>query len=200
MNEKQEMMWDILVELDGETVAQLLTDWHGLQLLDDGFYEHLIEEGYIDEPEEDDEDEDEEDNNMSDNKAKALAFIRQLKLHPNVERELREDDIVNVSEGPDAILFWSEDEQDETIDTLQEEDNVVWHIVKGTYILGGEDKCVMEAYLLATNEDSYEVCNPSADSDEIEAFAFVKNLTWPDCSEYGYVRVQMKNGGLVRTA
>ena len=195
MNEKQEMMWDILVELDGETVAQLLTDWHGLQLLDNGFYEHLIEEGYIDEEPEEDEDDEEDD--MDENKAKALAFIKQLKLHPNVERELREDDIVNVSEGPDAILFWSKDEQDETIDTLQEEDNVVWHIVKGTYILGGEDKCEMEAYLLVTNEDDDEL---PKEGDSYEVFAYVKNLSWPDCSEYGYVRVQMKNGGLVRTA
>ena len=195
MTEKQEMMWDILVELDGETVAQLFTDYHGLQLLDDGFYEHLVEEGYIDEEPEEDEDDEEDD--MNENKAKALAFIKQLKLHPNVERELREDDIVNVSEGPDAILYWSKDEQDKTIDTLQEEDNVVWHIVKGTYILGGEDKCEMEAYLLATDEDDDEL---PKEGDSYEAFAFVKNLTWPDCNEYGYVRVQMKNGGLVRTA
>ena len=61
MTEKQEKMWDALVELDGEDVAQLLTDYHGLQLLSDGFYEHMIEEGYIDEEPEDEEDDDEED-------------------------------------------------------------------------------------------------------------------------------------------
>lgn len=33
----------------GETVSRLLTDWHGLQLLDDGFYGHLVGEGCIDE-------------------------------------------------------------------------------------------------------------------------------------------------------
>lgn len=196
MTEKQEKMWDALVELDGEDVARLLTDYHGLQLLSDGFYEHMIEEGYIDEEPEDEEDDDEEDD-MSENKAKALAFIRQLKLHPNVERELREDDIVNVSTGADAILFWSDDEQDKTIDMLQEGDNIVWHIVKGTYILGGTDEVAMETYLLATDEDDDEL---PEDDDGCEVFAYVKNLSWPDCSEYGYVRVKMKNGGLVRTA
>ncbi len=44
-------MWDLLCDLEAETVLNLLTDWHGLQLLDDGFYDHLINEGYIDEPE-----------------------------------------------------------------------------------------------------------------------------------------------------
>jgi hypothetical protein len=49
MNEKQERMWDILCELDGETVARLFTDYHGTQLLDDGFREFLQGEGYMDE-------------------------------------------------------------------------------------------------------------------------------------------------------
>lgn len=52
MTEKQEQMWDVLAGLDGETVARLLTDWHGTQLLDDGFFGHLVDEGYIDETEE----------------------------------------------------------------------------------------------------------------------------------------------------
>ena len=61
MSDKQEKAWNLLCSLDGETAARLLTDWHGLQLLDDGFYGFLIDEGYIEEPpEEDDEDEDAE--------------------------------------------------------------------------------------------------------------------------------------------
>lgn len=47
MNEKQEQMWDMLCELDGETVARLFTDYHGNQLLDDGFREFLQDEGYL---------------------------------------------------------------------------------------------------------------------------------------------------------
>ena len=58
MTDKQNLMWELLCSLDGETVACLLTDWHGMQLLDDGFYGFLIDEGYLDEPEtEGDEDE-----------------------------------------------------------------------------------------------------------------------------------------------
>lgn len=58
MTDKQDLMWELLCSLDGETVARLLTDWHGMQLLDDDFYGFLIDEGYLDEPEtEGDEDE-----------------------------------------------------------------------------------------------------------------------------------------------
>ena len=57
MSAKQTEMWELLCELDSETVLQLLTDWHGLQILDDGFYGHLIDEGYIEGAEEEDESE-----------------------------------------------------------------------------------------------------------------------------------------------
>lgn len=49
MNKKQTRVWDKLSGQDGETVLRLLTSWHGLQLLDEGFMEHLAAEGYIDE-------------------------------------------------------------------------------------------------------------------------------------------------------
>lgn len=52
MTDQQTKMWDILAELDGEEVLRVLTDWHGLRILDSGFYGHLVDEGYIEEPEE----------------------------------------------------------------------------------------------------------------------------------------------------
>ena len=48
MTEKQERAWECLIEQSGEEVANLLINYHGLQLLDDDFYHYLIEEGYID--------------------------------------------------------------------------------------------------------------------------------------------------------
>lgn len=40
----QQKCWDILCNEDGETVARLLTDYHGNCLLDDGFLEFLEKE------------------------------------------------------------------------------------------------------------------------------------------------------------
>ncbi len=54
MTEKQKQIWDVLCKLDGEMVARLFTDYHGNQLLNDGFREYLQDEGYLkpdDEPE-----------------------------------------------------------------------------------------------------------------------------------------------------
>lgn len=50
MNTIQEKMWNILCGLDGETVTRLFTEYHGTQLLDEGFMEHIKEEGYAEQP------------------------------------------------------------------------------------------------------------------------------------------------------
>lgn len=47
--DEQAKIWDALCELDGETVAGLFTDYHGNQLLDEGFYKFLIDEGFMEE-------------------------------------------------------------------------------------------------------------------------------------------------------
>lgn len=36
-----------LCELTGEQVMDLFTQYHGYQLLDEGFYRHLIDEGVL---------------------------------------------------------------------------------------------------------------------------------------------------------
>ena len=54
--------WDIVMEiindyrLDGEDVLRMLTDWHGLQLLDFDFTENLLTEYDLLDEEEEDED------------------------------------------------------------------------------------------------------------------------------------------------
>lgn len=48
MDNKQKAIWGHLCEMSGEDVARVFTDYHGNQLLDDGFYEFMVDEGYID--------------------------------------------------------------------------------------------------------------------------------------------------------
>ena len=45
MNETQVKIWNMLTELDGETVARLFTDYYGNQLLTDEFLEFIVAEG-----------------------------------------------------------------------------------------------------------------------------------------------------------
>ena len=46
MDEIQIEIWDKLCELDGETVAELFTNYYGNQLLTEDFSEFIEEEGY----------------------------------------------------------------------------------------------------------------------------------------------------------
>ncbi len=45
MSELQIEIWNILTELDGETVARLFTDYFGNQLLDEDFLQFIKDEG-----------------------------------------------------------------------------------------------------------------------------------------------------------
>lgn len=45
--ERIEAIENALCELTGEQVYSLFTGWHGLQLLDEGFYKYLVDEGIL---------------------------------------------------------------------------------------------------------------------------------------------------------
>ena len=54
MTDGQEKMWDALVEMSGEDVARVFTNFFGNQLLSEDFHQFLVDEGYM-ESEEDEE-------------------------------------------------------------------------------------------------------------------------------------------------
>lgn len=47
MDKYQKEIWEALCKLSGEQVLNLITDWHGLQLLDDDFKGFLEDEGVM---------------------------------------------------------------------------------------------------------------------------------------------------------
>ena len=55
LDELQEKMFDALIECDTETAVLTFIQYYGTQILDEGFKEHLTDEGIMEE------DEDEED-------------------------------------------------------------------------------------------------------------------------------------------
>ena len=129
------------------------------------------------------------------NTEKAVNYIKQLGMHENVLTEFKAGTI-NASESG-GILYWANEHESAQIAKLQEDGDVVWHIIRGSYVLGDTDQCDMNCYLLATNEDTELLV---LEDGNYEAFAYVENVTWPDCSEYGYVYVKPSLGGLVRVA
>jgi hypothetical protein len=47
MSDNQRAIWEALCELSGEQVLNLITDWHGMYLLDEKFKEFLEDEGVL---------------------------------------------------------------------------------------------------------------------------------------------------------
>jgi hypothetical protein len=62
MKDRQEEAWDALQQLDSATILNIITDYHGMQLFDDGFIGFLEDEGWLEQAEDDDDevDDDEE--------------------------------------------------------------------------------------------------------------------------------------------
>ncbi len=54
---KQMEVYNALAALDGETVINLITDYLGMQVIDEGFKRFVIDEGYMDEDEDEEIDE-----------------------------------------------------------------------------------------------------------------------------------------------
>lgn len=48
MNRVQSCIWDKLCAMSGEEVARTLTNWHGNQLLDEGLYKSMVDDGLMD--------------------------------------------------------------------------------------------------------------------------------------------------------
>lgn len=74
--------------------------------------------------------------------------------------------------------------------------HTVWHVINGHYILGGVDEVEMNTYLILADDDVLP--NFEDNTLEAECFAYIENVTAPEGSEYGYVIVQGRNGGLRR--
>jgi hypothetical protein len=82
----------------------------------------------------------------------------------------------------------------------------VIHVIKGTYNLCG-DLFEMESYILqGTDKNDEYSCNVVYNLNDreslreygAEVFAYVKNITAPDLSEYGYITTKGRHGGIVR--
>lgn len=47
--DSQKIVYNALLEMTAEEVVRVFIDYHGAQLLDDGFADFLIDEGYMEE-------------------------------------------------------------------------------------------------------------------------------------------------------
>lgn len=125
----------------------------------------------------------------------ALEWMRRLDMMGSCIRAFRGDKLWQ-SEGSgimSGILYEaSEDVLQKAKEIEKESGLVVWHVIRGTYIVGG-DQVQMDTYLLAEENEVFD-----HERNNYVCYAYVDNKTYPVDSEYGSVLIKNANGGLKR--
>ena len=138
--------------------------------------------------------------NREEKKKIAEQWMRQLGMLTRCINAMKNDKLWQ-SEGcgpMSGILYAAEPAILEQAKKIEEkQDALVWHAIKGVYLLGG-DRVKMVAYLLVTNEDLNGPELPECVDGSYAVFAYVQNNSWELCSEYGDTAVKPANGGLRR--
>lgn len=131
-------------------------------------------------------------------KQEAIKRMKFLKIMPEIIRDFKEDDLVSYSQN--GILYWIDGSNEiteflsEKIKELEEErDCLVYHVIETRYVELG----TMYTFLIIPLNDFEWECE-KADLEVGIAFCYVYNKTFPECSEFGYVTIKNKFGGLVR--
>lgn len=127
-------------------------------------------------------------------KQEALARMKLLKLY-SVLLEDFEDGKISYSEGEFGRLYRVKRKVEEVIQKFENRTGyLVYHVINNDTSIG---------HMLTLLYVSTEMDEWAADKQDLQEgcpLAYVENLTYPDCSEFGSVGVKPFNGGVVRTA
>lgn len=126
--------------------------------------------------------------------AEAIERMKLLELYPTVINEFINDKVINKSEHI-GILYWLDEDEKKFVKDFEDENNaVVYHIIK-TYTTIG---CMLSIFYVSDEESEWEL-----DRENIkigEQLCYVKNIDDDNCSEFGYIWFKKNCGGLMRTA
>ena len=122
----------------------------------------------------------------------ALERMKLLKLHANPVKEFRKDGKLNLSEGYGA-LYWLDDEQERLVRAWEKKTgNLAYHVIHTRYEFGDT------LSLLYVSKFQEEWPKDREDLRNGTALAYVMNLDYGDCSEYGYIGIKPMFGGVIR--
>ena len=126
-------------------------------------------------------------------KQEALERMRMLKFHGNIIKEFDKEGIVNLSENG-GFLQWLDSDQQAIVDEFEtEHDALVYHVIHNHTEFG-------ELYsLLYVSKYEEEWENDRSDLKDGYTLAYVKNVDYEFCSEFGSIGIKPQFGGLIRT-
>lgn len=127
----------------------------------------------------------------------AVKRMHKFGLMPKIVTEFENEGIVQYSEPSSlgGILFWVSNEP-EWVKIIQDFEKkyqaVVYHVIHNHTFYGE----ILSFLYVSSEEDEWELDNE--DLSEMRPLVYVKNLNYPEFSEFGSIRVMEKAGGLLR--
>lgn len=126
-------------------------------------------------------------------KEEAIKRMKMLGIYPPTIKEFEQEDKLNVSRG--GFLYWLDDEYKAKVAEFEEKYGVlVFAVIENNMEFGK----LLSILYVSTYQDEWERDRLGLKSGEV--FAYVFNLDAEECSEFGYIVVRNRFGGLVRTA
>jgi len=128
-------------------------------------------------------------------KAEALKRMKELNMYSGTINLFETDDTVCCTDGALGACYELDDEQKKRVSQFEKDhDGLVYHVICSHTTIGE-----MENYLYVSNyPEEWEM-----DNDNIKEgcqLCYVNNLTYPDCSEFGTIGIELTPaGGLTRT-
>lgn len=128
-------------------------------------------------------------------KQEALARMKLLGLQYNVVRDFEAKEKIYYSLGALGLLYLAFGGVVEVVQKFENQTGyLVYHVIDNDTSIGH----MLTLLYVSTNMEEW-----AADRHDIQEgcpLAYVENMTYPDCSEFGSVGVRPANGGVVRTA
>ena len=130
--------------------------------------------------------------NLLEKKLEAVKRLKMLELYPTVVKDFEKSGKIYLSESDGILFCLSEDEKEMVKKWEQEQNSLVYHVVKTNTNFG----LLYSLLYVSDTEDEWEM--ESDDVNELTPFVYVVNKTEPMFSEFGSITIMTKNGGLVR--
>lgn len=131
----------------------------------------------------------------------AVEMLKALDVHENVIQDF-EQGIINCSVHA-GILFWLDDEAKDAVSKFQNETGyLVYHVITNVTEIG----TMLTFLYVSTHEEEWDkdlndlknMQEYSTGERGFTVYAYVENLTYPDCSAFGSVVIRPNIGGVIR--
>jgi hypothetical protein len=129
-------------------------------------------------------------------KKEAIERLKKLNYFEDHLEYFIKENIVYRTESDGIEFFLSEEEQKYVSDFENEYGALVFHVIKNITEFG----TLYNFLYVSEHEEEWKKDLEFEQTGEIYAFAYVLNISIPEFSEFGFIRIENRIGGIIRTA